>query len=142
MLHIFKIYYLMNVFDKFNTKFWLASATDETKLWFSPSAKYIVAPKSLFWVRAMIGLLKNDIVDLPITLNEIQNTFPVIRWLRWGAYNKDFDAASQSIPSRIELRLLRGLNFGRPWNDVVLAVFYWSAIDIHSKREVLEILNE
>ena len=45
MMHIFKIYYLMKVFDKFNTKFWLASATDEIKLWFSPSAKYIVAPR-------------------------------------------------------------------------------------------------
>jgi len=39
MMHIFKIYYLMKDFDKFNTKFWLASATDETKLWFSPSGE-------------------------------------------------------------------------------------------------------
>ena len=35
----------MKVFDKFNTKFWLASATDETKLWFSTSGE--IAPKSL-----------------------------------------------------------------------------------------------
>ena len=56
----------------------LACATDETKLWLSPSAKQRRNPCSgphlciRIWVRNMTGLLKKAIVDLP--------HFPVICW--------------------------------------------------------------
>ena len=77
-------------------------------------AKYIVAPKSLLWVRAMIGLLKYDIVDLPIRLKgNSKHISGNSLNPGWGVYNKDFGAASQSIASGIKLRLLRRLNFGR-----------------------------
>ena len=57
----------------------LACATDETKLWLSPSAKQRRNPCSgphlciRIWVRNMIGLLKKAIVDLPIRMKEILN---------------------------------------------------------------------
>ena len=75
----------------------LACATGEV----NPAFK--VRPPHLctrIWVRAMIGLVKKAIVDLPIRLkgNSGNSLSPL-------AQNKDLDAASQTLLTEAKLRL-------------------------------------
>ena len=96
---------------------WVAWATDGTKLLVKSICE--TAPKSLFrdlncipgriWVRAMIGLLKNELSICQSTWRENRNAFLVIPL---GDQNKDIGAASQTLLTRIRLWLWRRLSGG------------------------------
>ena len=89
----------------------LACATDEPKLWLSPSAKrrqnLVLGPHLCprIWVRAMIGLLKKAIVDLPISMKGNSKLISGNSLSPLGAQNKDFDAVSQKFPTGVKWRL-------------------------------------
>ena len=59
-------------------------------LWLSPSAKQrkiaVLDPHvySRTWACTMIGLFKGQLLISQSGWKEIQNAFPVIRWVRWG----------------------------------------------------------
>ena len=96
---------------------WVAWATDGTKLLVKSICE--TAPKSLFrdlncipgriWVRAMIGLLKNELSICQSTWRENRNAFLVIPL---GDQNKDIGAASQTLLTRVRLWLWRRLSGG------------------------------
>ena len=83
----------------------LACATDEPKLWLSPSAKRrqnsVLGPYlcTRIWVRALIGLLKKAIVDLPISMKGNSKLISGNSLSPLGAQNKDFGAVSQTFPT-------------------------------------------
>ena len=78
--------YVVSSFDA------VVCAIDETKLWLSLSAFQTVL-KTLVWAPtcvpgfeccSMIGPLKKALSICQSGWKEIRNTFPVIRWIRWG----------------------------------------------------------
>ena len=68
----------------------VACAADETKLWFSRSAKQRRSPCSshphVYWDLSTRHNwpVQNYIVDLPIKVMDIRNALPVILWFHWG----------------------------------------------------------
>ena len=97
----------------------LACATDETKLWSSPSAKKCQNPCSGpppvyqdFITHHDWLVKKKAIVNLPIRMKEIRNAFPVISLSLLEAWNKDIGTASQTLLTGwtgVRLRMRRRL---------------------------------
>ena len=92
----------------------VACATDETKLWLSPSAKQRRNPSSgpppvctRIWVHAMIGPLKEPLSIRQSGWKEIRNVLPVIRCVSWAAQNKDMGAAPQTLLTGVKWRMQR-----------------------------------